>query len=185
MIERLVGISCENIGYQPLARAAPTLSLEDSRRLIPEVEAIEARQVPWAEICRNENAFMRESFRHYLDPIMLVKSLWTDHSTRKRGEESDARIRARLRLLTVELALRCCRQEHGKPPARLDDLVPAYLKTVPQDPFSGKPLVYRPQGTNWLLYSVGPDRVDDGGKTVAASPAFSGIKGDVFFDSPW
>ena len=64
-------------------------------------------------------------------------------------------------------------------------LVSAYLKAVPQDPFSGKPLVYRPQGTNWLLYSVGPDRVDNGGKAVAASPTSNRSKGDVFFDSPW
>ena len=47
--------------------------------------------------------------------------------------------------------------------------------------FSGKPLVFRPQGTNWLLYSIGTDHVDDGGK-----PKGRGIegKGDLSFDTP-
>ncbi|HWX20182.1 MAG TPA: hypothetical protein VN578_09795 [Candidatus Binatia bacterium] len=53
---------------------------------------------------------------------------------------------------------------------------------MPQDPFSDKPLIYRPSGTNWLLYSVGVDGVDDGGKPVG-----KGVwsKGDLFFDSVW
>ena len=62
---------------------------------------------------------------------------------------------ARERLLAAELALRCYQSEQGHPPARLDDLVPNYLSKVPQDPFSGQPLIYRAQGTNWLLHSAG------------------------------
>src|SRR5207247_2400535 len=31
------------------------------------------------------------------------------------------------------------------------------------DPFNGRPLAYRPYGRDYLLYSVGPDGVDDGG----------------------
>ena len=78
-------------------------------------------------------------------------------------------------------------------------LVPKYLRQVPSDPFRGHPLVFRPQGTNWLLYSVGPDRVDDGGKPMGPSNpgdiliGFGGResgsppvnKGDLFYDSPW
>ena len=184
MIDRRVGIACENIGYQSLAKAAPTLNLEDSRRLIPEIEAVDARQVPWAEVCRNENAFMRKSLRHYpsFNPILLIQDLWSAHSNRKEAEVSDAQIHARLRLLTVELALRCFRQEHGKVPAKLDELVPAYLKAVPQDPFSGKPLVYRTQGTNWLLYSVGPDGMDNGGVHQGRGKSLLGT--DLFYEYP-
>jgi hypothetical protein len=50
------------------------------------------------------------------------------------------------------------------------------------DPFSRQSLVYRSQGTNWLLYSLGTDRVDDGGKPVGRGPE---SKGDIFFDSLW
>ena len=82
----------------------------------------------------------------------------------------------------TELALRCYQSEKSRPPARLGELVPSYLSKMPEDPFSGRPLIYRLQGKNWLLYSVGLDRSDDGGK-----PAGGGLsaKGDLFYDSPW
>jgi hypothetical protein len=85
-----------------------------------------------------------------------------------------------LRLLTVELALRCHRSEKGHGPAQLEQLIPAYLSRVPLDPFSGRGLIYRASGTNWLLYSVGPDGVDDGGK-----PANASRKGDLLSGSGW
>jgi len=53
---------------------------------------------------------------------------------------------------------------------------------VASDPFDGQPLVYQPHGTNWVLYSVGSDGVDDGGKRVGKGPL---AKGDLFFDSLW
>jgi hypothetical protein len=80
------------------------------------------------------------------------------------------------------LALRCYQSEQGHPPARLADLVTNYLSAVPQDPFSGKPMIYRPQGTNWLLYSAGPDGVDDGGRPAARAWP---LRGDILFDSSW
>ena len=182
MIGHLFGIACEAIGCDPLARLVPAMSPAETRRLIPEIEAIEARQVPWAEVCRNDNALIRGEFLQHPNPILLVETLWNLHLSRKRGEERDGRIRASLRLLTVELALRCYRQEHGKVPVKLDELVPACLKAVPQDPFSAKPLIFRPQGTNWLLYSVGPDGVDNGG--VHQGKGLSRPGTDLFYDSP-
>jgi hypothetical protein len=55
------------------------------------------------------------------------------------------------------------------------------LTRTPQDPFTGKPLIYHSQGTNWVLYSVGPDGVDGGGKPVRRQGS---ANGDIFFDSP-
>jgi hypothetical protein len=43
----------------------------------------------------------------------------------------------------------------------------AFLESVPMEPFSGKPMVYQPTAKNWILYSIGPDRTDDGGKPAA------------------
>jgi hypothetical protein len=92
------------------------------------------------------------------------------------------RLYADERLLAAELALRYYPCQHGGVLTRLDDLVTNYLSKVPQDPFTGQPLIYEPQGTNWLLFSVGADGMDDGG-----CPAGRGVsaKADVLFDSPW
>ena len=99
-----------------------------------------------------------------------------------RAETKHKVVIAHERLLAGEMALRCYQFEKAGLPVRLDDLVTNYLSSVPEDPFAGHPIVYHNQGTNWLLYSVGTDGVDDGGR-----PAGRGVnsKGDLFFDSLW
>ena len=89
------------------------------------------------------------------------------------------------RLLAAELALRCYQSEKSRIPARLDNLVTNYLSKVPPDPFSGRPLIYRRQGTDWLLYSVGPDGVDDGGRSVGRAGAGTVTRRDLFYDSKY
>ncbi len=71
-----------------------------------------------------------------------------------------------MRLLICDLALRLYLAEHGELPKRLEQLVPDYLPELPLDPFSERPLVYRPDGSSWLLYSIGPDHKDDGGTPI-------------------
>jgi hypothetical protein len=74
------------------------------------------------------------------------------------------------------IALELYRQEHGRLPGELSVLVPKYLPHMPQDPFNGEPLRYGVEGDGYLLYSVGENRVDDGGvlekkdDTTAFSP---------------
>ncbi len=74
------------------------------------------------------------------------------------------------RVLQVELALANYRLEHGEYPKRLAELVPEYIDVLPEDPFSGKTLVYRLTPKGYLLYSVGLNGVDEGGQTLNTSP---------------
>jgi hypothetical protein len=67
-------------------------------------------------------------------------------------------------LLQVELAIRAFIVDRGEPPPDLDSLSPDYLPVIPHDPRSSRPLVYRPRGKEFVLYSVGADGVDDGGR---------------------
>jgi hypothetical protein len=87
---------------------------------------------------------------------------------------------AKMRLLICDLAIRGYSLEHGHNPAKLADLVPDFLPKVPKDPFSGGPFVYRPMPKGYLLYSVGVNGVDDGGKN--ASSAGLGEDGDILLD---
>jgi hypothetical protein len=68
------------------------------------------------------------------------------------------------RLMMADLAVRAFFAEKGHFPKSLEELVPTFIATVPEDPFSGQPLRYRLEGTTFVLYSVGQDRQDDGGK---------------------
>ena len=181
LITRLVGIACEAIGYAPLARVVPKLSREDARIVLTELEKLDAGRVTWAEVLRGEKHYARYQLRSRFNPIMWVSGWWQSRAGKERAEGKHKLVIAHERLLATELALRDYRSEQGHPSARLDDLVANYLSRVPQDPFTGQPLIYRVQGTNWLLYSVGSDGVDDGGR--AAGRGWP-VKGDIRFDSP-
>ncbi len=70
-------------------------------------------------------------------------------------------------LLTTMLALHAYKLERGRCPGKLSELVPAYLASIPSDPFSRNgPLLYKLDGNNYVLYSIGPDAQDDGGKAI-------------------
>jgi len=68
---------------------------------------------------------------------------------------------AEVEMTRVLIAIRLYWLDHGKLPATLNDLAPGYLKSVPLDPYDGKPLRYSP--TNKIIYSVGRDLMDKGG----------------------
>ena len=79
--------------------------------------------------------------------------------------KSENRFEMQRDLNEVAFALAAYRIEHGAYPARLDDLKPVYLKEVPKDIFAGDAdLHYALQNGGYLLYSVGPNGKDDGGR---------------------
>jgi hypothetical protein len=64
----------------------------------------------------------------------------------------------------IGLALELYHREHGKWPASLGELSPKYLPTLPADPITGKPLHYKVVDDRPIVYSVGIDGDDDGGR---------------------
>jgi hypothetical protein len=112
----------------------------------------------------------------------------------------------------LQVALRLYQEETGRPAERLEDLVPKYLPSVPADPFGGKPFRYRlsrGERIQWtydyaldgsrrpgsrvrevaagrgVLWSVGEDRHDDGGRVQRGGKAAGMEAGeDVIFLVP-
>jgi hypothetical protein len=77
---------------------------------------------------------------------------------------------AGIRTARTALAIELYRADHGgEKPTNLNDLVPAYLKEIPRDPFDGKPLRYRITERGYAVYSIGPDGKDDDGKKQTPS----------------
>jgi hypothetical protein len=64
----------------------------------------------------------------------------------------------------VGIALELFRRQHGNYPASLNELTPQFLPEIPADRITGDPVKYRLVDGKPLVYSVGVDRVDDGGK---------------------
>ncbi|SRR5579871_2434075 len=72
--------------------------------------------------------------------------------------------------LYLAFALAAYQRDHGRYPKELDALAPKYLKKIPNDLFSGKPLVYRPSENGYLLYSVGVNGLDEQGQSYDDDP---------------
>ena len=71
------------------------------------------------------------------------------------------------RMLEIALALQAYKLDRHTYPVSLSQLTPTYLPAVPSDPFSNnQPFKYRLNGSTYILYSVGPDGVDNGGTPI-------------------
>lgn len=86
---------------------------------------------------------------------------------------------ARLRLIYTALRLEHHRKTRGQYPPSLDALGRDPLFT---DPFSGQPFIYRRSGTDFALYSVGPNGKDDGGESHPEGGMSPGHPGDLLLE---
>ncbi|MEI9999853.1 MAG: hypothetical protein WDO13_12195 [Verrucomicrobiota bacterium] len=78
-----------------------------------------------------------------------------------------ARMQTSIDQARIACALERCRLAQGKYPATLDALAPAFIDAVPRDIINGEPYRYRLNADDtFLLYSVGWNQTDDGGKEV-------------------
>ena len=82
-----------------------------------------------------------------------------------------ARYQVLYNAILASLQVERYRLEEGVLPTSLEDLVPKYLDEVPLDPYDGGPLRFRAVGESYVVYSVGCDRVDDGGYDFEADEA--------------
>ena len=180
LITLLVGNAVERIGGAQLVRVLPRLSCDEIRELIQRLDKIDRERETWDEAMQAENRFMRVEARKVRNPLALVAAWWQGRATKRSVKNKHDKVIVQLRLMKLEMALCCYREKHGAAPQRLGQVELA--NPVPVDPFTQKPIIYRAQGTNWLLYSIGMDGVDDGGKPVTRGSA--NATGDLFFDSP-
>jgi hypothetical protein len=86
---------------------------------------------------------------------------------------------ARLRGAITALAIERFRSKNGRLPDKLGDLTPGFLAEVPEDPFNGEELSYRRLPKGYVVYSVGRDLTDDGGKEL---PPEHTPRGNEHFD---
>jgi hypothetical protein len=81
-------------------------------------------------------------------------------------------------LTMLALALAIFKADKGSYPKNLVELEPAYVKKVPKDLFGGNDLIYRLGDDGYLLYSIGSDLKDDGGKSQGATKPDIVVRGE-------
>jgi hypothetical protein len=81
-----------------------------------------------------------------------------------RAMQRDGDHAARIRTAETAIAVERFRRAHnGELPTDLNELVPTYVASVPQDPFDGQPLRFKRRASGYVVYSIGADLRDDGG----------------------
>jgi len=94
---------------------------------------------------------------------LFGKMLWDPLVRAKVGRDTTI---AKFALLHIAIGLEVYRREAGSYPGVLATLRTELKWSVPEDIFSGRDYVYRREGDRFLLYSLGPDLDDDGGRPL-------------------
>jgi hypothetical protein len=111
----------------------------------------------------DENTKTLEKITRYTLPYHILASMVVPNFTR--AWQTTAYNQTLVNEAQIACALERCRLDHGEYPDSLDMLVPKYIETLPHDIIGGQPLHYRrTEDRNFLLYSIGWNETDDGGK---------------------
>lgn len=109
--------------------------------------------------------------RHQILSVVLLPALG---NVPKRGALSQTTADQ----VVLACALERYRLAHGQFPDALDELAPDFISKLPQDVITGAPYKYRSNKGSFVLYSVGWNEIDDGGKVALkrGSPADMPLK---------
>lgn len=181
IMDLYLGVACEGVGIRGMSRLHEQLDAAACRKTIAALLATDPLHEPLEPVFARDRTLAENSLGW---TTRIPMALMATQMQRLRQPAEDASRASSLvtqalrHLLVIQLAIQAYHLERGELPKRLDDLVPAHLASIPLDPFTNQPPIYRPEGGHYLLYSVGPDRTDDGGKAHprGADPAKS--KGD-------
>lgn len=174
----LEGLGRQNGGgaADGLAAKLATKNLASQRAFTEETfnQALQLRKQPFPDRLKVDDYFAARTKEAVTNRFVLAATLLPALGS---AAKKEAACLVQLRLAEAAITLERFRLANGdKCPNSLGELTPKYLATAPQDPFDGQVLRYRKTATGYLLYSIGPDLQDDGGKRE------SGGKGDLVFE---
>jgi len=173
-----VGSTAGSYGFHRIAEVRHSLSADECREVVEAIQVIDSERESLDAIQQRDRTWAHYVYGWPHTFSLAVHALaGVTHDVAL--TECGIRDEAATGLLQTELAVQAFQLEHGRYPERLDELVPDYLRQFPIDPYCDKPLVYRREGEEYRLNSVGPNGVDDGGQRVSLEQSIEG-EGDVF-----
>jgi hypothetical protein len=161
-----------------LRDACETATLEDCQYVLNNLPNIIEQMESPSTITEREWHFFRGINGMYTTFMMEMTFANNRHDFERTMEESLRRGQAYNGLVRLHYAIRAFQLQENRLPKSLEELVPRELKSIPKDPFNGKDFVYQPGKDRYLLFSVGPNGVDDGG---VEDPQDSN-QGDLFLE---
>ena len=178
----LFALSAPDLKMPADRRSKITARLQKGEKLTAEREFFEAsfrrlmavRQEPFPARLKSDD-LGRQLVAEALDKKLFVLDLLLPSLGRRTVVEAECL--AQLRLGWTAVALEQFRATHeNQYPAALSKLTPEFLCIALPDPFDGQPLRYQKKGSGYMLYSVGPDLMDNSGERK------HGKDGDIVFE---
>jgi hypothetical protein len=133
---------------------------ESLRKLDEDFRKLKATAENTASLEKSMRGDPRKAFSERLGQVILIMfspSIATERSVEDRATMT-------FELTKLAFALAAYRADHGSYPVKIADLAPRYVREVPKDLFNDAELHYRRGGDGYLLYSVGANGKDDGGR---------------------
>jgi hypothetical protein len=164
MVDCLVGHALIGMSNAHLIERRKSFTPGEAEQVIAAIRRAEAEHESIERIIERDVAFCERAFGWQARFSRVMDFRGENEDSSKSVREIVERWRALSRLLMTDLAIQSFQREHDSNPRELGELVPRYLEAMPIDPFSGQPLVYRLTEDGFVLYSVGKDGKDDGGR---------------------
>jgi hypothetical protein len=144
LINELVGIAIEAIATSHLTNLVEQLDAKSCRETAATLENLDSQKQTLNEVMQQENDWSRRTFtgiRYEIARLMTRKSLLpVQAATARKFNQQEMRTRK----LIIGFAARAYELDKGHPPENIVDLVPDYLKAIPQDPFTGTNMTLSP-----------------------------------------
>jgi hypothetical protein len=143
IIERLVGTAIEAFGMRPLEALTNVSDATLCREVVQTLVSIDETDEPAKNTLQQEDVWRRHSFGLIEQARMMFDFEGKDEAKQELLQRLNETQKQR-RTLMINFASRAYELDKGHPPASAADLVPEYLKAVPQDPATGTNMVYSP-----------------------------------------
>ncbi|HUE70142.1 MAG TPA: hypothetical protein VMP01_04565 [Pirellulaceae bacterium] len=201
-----IGITAEGIGRKLLVASIKRLSRNTKVEAVRLLAELDENREPMEVVARREHAYgsrgrrWRMALEYQLPYECLGLAPRSSKYVNSHIAHINFREQAARRLLMTELAIRLFEEDDGRLPRSLDELVPGYLTAIPLDPYGNlapgvhghvppmvrgdvpeRAVTYHPQGDEFLLYSIGQDCKDNGGRRMLRGESFltTGVDWDV------
>ncbi len=144
MMERLVGIAIETSALSSLRVLLSQLKVDDVRRAQKALETLDARHDLPSVTLASEEDWVAQAHPAWTRLMAAVHPALRKNTQEVRVSLIDKvnTLQVTRRRAIVEAAARLFELEKGRRPTGYADLVPAYLKTAPLDPTTGKEIAH-------------------------------------------
>lgn len=147
LIDGLVRIAIEAIGSAGLQSVATNLNAAECREVNAALETLSKKEESFQDVMQNEKDWVRRNFSIYHRTAGGFMHLLNIGGMKQAMQKAESKFQTqghKRRVLLIGIAARAYELEKGQSPKSASDLVPDFLKEIPQDPATGTNMVLKP-----------------------------------------